>query len=261
MHTEVVWCVVSWAVRIQSTIGPAVAGHLAGDDARRARGARPGSARRRTCGRCRSTSSPLSSGSGPVCSAQTTTSSAGQVGEDLVRADGVEGGELGVEADGDLHGSTLPRIGGGGNDGSPTDPASVPAWQPGTVPEMVPYDEFGLFHENAEEFGLPYDGPPTVRREEVEVAPGRRLSALVWGDRAAGARAAARRRAERAHLGHGGDGPRPAPRGDRPARPRPQRRSRREQRRPRVERAPTWPSPSRRSRPTRVASSACRSAA
>jgi pimeloyl-ACP methyl ester carboxylesterase len=48
---------------------------------------------------------------------------------------------------------------------------------------MVPYDEFGLFHENAAEFGLPYDGPPTVRREEVEVAPGRRLSALVWGDR------------------------------------------------------------------------------
>jgi pimeloyl-ACP methyl ester carboxylesterase len=43
------------------------------------------------------------------------------------------------------------------------------------------YDEFGLFHENAEEFGLPYDGPPTVTRTEVEVAPGRRLSALVWG--------------------------------------------------------------------------------
>lgn len=47
---------------------------------------------------------------------------------------------------------------------------------------MVPYDEFGLFHENAEEFGLPYDGPPTVRREQVEVAPGRHLSALVWGE-------------------------------------------------------------------------------
>ena len=44
------------------------------------------------------------------------------------------------------------------------------------------YDEFGLFHENAAEYGLPYDGPPTVRREEVEVAPGRRLSALVWGE-------------------------------------------------------------------------------
>jgi pimeloyl-ACP methyl ester carboxylesterase len=45
----------------------------------------------------------------------------------------------------------------------------------------IDYDEFGLFHENAEEFGLPYDGPPTVRRASVEVAPGRRLSALVWG--------------------------------------------------------------------------------
>jgi pimeloyl-ACP methyl ester carboxylesterase len=44
------------------------------------------------------------------------------------------------------------------------------------------YDEFSLFHENAEEFGLPFDGPPTVRREFVAVAPDRRLSALVWGD-------------------------------------------------------------------------------
>src|SRR2546421_1322927 len=50
--------------------------------------------------------------------------------------------------------------------------------------EAVPlndYDEFGLFHENAEEFGLPFNGPPTVRRDEVEVAPGQRISALVWG--------------------------------------------------------------------------------
>jgi pimeloyl-ACP methyl ester carboxylesterase len=43
------------------------------------------------------------------------------------------------------------------------------------------YDEFGLFHENAEEFGLPFDAPPVVRREFVEVRPGHRLSALVWG--------------------------------------------------------------------------------
>jgi pimeloyl-ACP methyl ester carboxylesterase len=48
--------------------------------------------------------------------------------------------------------------------------------------ERVPYDELGLFHENAQEFGLPYDEPPTVRRTHVEVEPGRRLSALVWGD-------------------------------------------------------------------------------
>jgi pimeloyl-ACP methyl ester carboxylesterase len=47
--------------------------------------------------------------------------------------------------------------------------------------DRIEYDEFGLFHENAEEFGLPYDGPPTVRREFVEVEPNRRLSALVWG--------------------------------------------------------------------------------
>ena len=47
--------------------------------------------------------------------------------------------------------------------------------------KRVEYDEFGLFHENAEEFGLPYDGPPTVRRESVPVDTERHLSALVWG--------------------------------------------------------------------------------
>jgi pimeloyl-ACP methyl ester carboxylesterase len=47
--------------------------------------------------------------------------------------------------------------------------------------ERVEYDEFGLFHENAEEFGLPYDGPPTVLRESVELPDGRKISALVWG--------------------------------------------------------------------------------
>ena len=44
---------------------------------------------------------------------------------------------------------------------------------------MVPYDEFGLFHENAAEYGLPYDGPPDVQR--VEVGPGRKVSSLLWG--------------------------------------------------------------------------------
>lgn len=45
------------------------------------------------------------------------------------------------------------------------------------------YDEFGLFQENADEFGIAWHGPPTVRRESVAVNPdGRRLSALVWGD-------------------------------------------------------------------------------
>ena len=46
----------------------------------------------------------------------------------------------------------------------------------------VPYDEFAMFHENAEEYGLPFDGPPTVRREFTELGDGRRLSSLVWGD-------------------------------------------------------------------------------
>jgi pimeloyl-ACP methyl ester carboxylesterase len=48
--------------------------------------------------------------------------------------------------------------------------------------ERVAYDEFGLFHENAAEFGLPYDGPPVVRRASVAVSGNRQLSALVWGD-------------------------------------------------------------------------------
>jgi pimeloyl-ACP methyl ester carboxylesterase len=47
--------------------------------------------------------------------------------------------------------------------------------------ERIEYDEFGLFHENAAEFGLPFDTPPVVRRASVEVRPGFRLSALVWG--------------------------------------------------------------------------------
>jgi pimeloyl-ACP methyl ester carboxylesterase len=51
-----------------------------------------------------------------------------------------------------------------------------------TPVERVPYDEFSMFHENASEFGLPYDGPPVVRRQPVEVEPGRHLSTLVWGE-------------------------------------------------------------------------------
>ncbi|HET6809466.1 MAG TPA: alpha/beta hydrolase [Acidimicrobiales bacterium] len=45
----------------------------------------------------------------------------------------------------------------------------------------VPYDEFSMFHENAEEYGIPYAGPPAVRRERVPMGDGRHLSALVWG--------------------------------------------------------------------------------
>lgn len=47
--------------------------------------------------------------------------------------------------------------------------------------ERVEYDELAYFHENAAEHGIPYDGPPTVRRERVDVGGGRALSALVWG--------------------------------------------------------------------------------
>ena len=46
--------------------------------------------------------------------------------------------------------------------------------------DRVDYDEFGLFHENAAEYGLPWAGPPVVRRVFAEVATGRRLSALMW---------------------------------------------------------------------------------
>jgi pimeloyl-ACP methyl ester carboxylesterase len=46
----------------------------------------------------------------------------------------------------------------------------------------VEYDEFGLFRENAEEFDIPWGGPPAVRREFVDAGDGRRVSALVWGD-------------------------------------------------------------------------------
>ena len=49
------------------------------------------------------------------------------------------------------------------------------------MPELIPYAEFGLFHENAAEYGIAYSGPPEVRRVEVEVSPGRKVSSLVWG--------------------------------------------------------------------------------
>ncbi len=34
------------------------------------------------------------------------------------------------------------------------------------------YDEFGLFHENAEEFGIPFDSPPIVSRVSVPIDAG-----------------------------------------------------------------------------------------
>jgi pimeloyl-ACP methyl ester carboxylesterase len=47
--------------------------------------------------------------------------------------------------------------------------------------ERVAYDEFGLFHENASEYGLAWNGPPMVRRQSVAVGGGHEVSALVWG--------------------------------------------------------------------------------
>jgi pimeloyl-ACP methyl ester carboxylesterase len=43
------------------------------------------------------------------------------------------------------------------------------------------YDEFALFADNAEEFGIPWRGTPEVRRVSVEVPDDQTLSALVWG--------------------------------------------------------------------------------
>lgn len=48
--------------------------------------------------------------------------------------------------------------------------------------ERTEFDEFSLLPENASEVGLPWNGPPAVRRESVDVDNGRRLSALVWGE-------------------------------------------------------------------------------
>ena len=47
--------------------------------------------------------------------------------------------------------------------------------------ERIEYDEFGMFHENAAEYGLPFDGPPAVRRVQTELPDGRQISSLVWG--------------------------------------------------------------------------------
>src|SRR5881227_1419528 len=41
-----------------------------------------------------------------------------------------------------------------------------------------------MFEDNATEVGLPWSGPPNVRRESVEVGGGQHVSALVWGDAA-----------------------------------------------------------------------------
>ena len=47
--------------------------------------------------------------------------------------------------------------------------------------ERVPYDEFSMFHENAEEFGIEFV-EPSVRRVSVTMDDGREHSAFVWGE-------------------------------------------------------------------------------
>jgi len=43
-------------------------------------------------------------------------------------------------------------------------------------------DEFALLADNSAEAGLPWTGPPAVRREFVDVTPGQQVSVLVWGE-------------------------------------------------------------------------------
>ena len=47
---------------------------------------------------------------------------------------------------------------------------------------MAHYDEFALFQENAQEFEIPWSGPPQVTRESIDIGDGRSVSALRWGD-------------------------------------------------------------------------------
>lgn len=46
----------------------------------------------------------------------------------------------------------------------------------------VHYDEFAMFHENAAEYGIPFDSAPIVSRIFVETEDGRKISALKWGE-------------------------------------------------------------------------------
>jgi esterase len=57
------------------------------------------------------------------------------------------------------------------------------ARRPGIVGGVIAYDEFGLFHENIDEYDLRVDPLPPVRRIETpSTDPDRSVSALRWGD-------------------------------------------------------------------------------
>jgi pimeloyl-ACP methyl ester carboxylesterase len=47
--------------------------------------------------------------------------------------------------------------------------------------EVDDYDEFGLLHENAEEWDQPFSGRPDISREYLDIAPHGRLSYIKWG--------------------------------------------------------------------------------
>lgn len=47
--------------------------------------------------------------------------------------------------------------------------------------EFADYDEFAYFHENAAEWGLPFDGAPSVERVAIATPDGRTISTLRWG--------------------------------------------------------------------------------
>ena len=123
------------------------------------------------------------------------------------------------------------------------------------------YDEFAFFHENADEFGIPYDGPPAVRRVPPSSATAASSARSCGATAEPGARVAPRWRPERPHLGHGRPRPRPPAGRRRPARSRPlRRRSQRLARRARQRRR-RRAIVSERWRPTPSRSSGCRSAA
>ena len=50
----------------------------------------------------------------------------------------------------------------------------------GPMGEGVEYDEFSMFHENAAEHGLEFDGAPVVERATTVLHDGRRASTLKW---------------------------------------------------------------------------------
>ncbi len=47
--------------------------------------------------------------------------------------------------------------------------------------DVEDYDEFGLLDQNAAEWNLSFDGRPEVRRGDIEIGPGQRLSYIAWG--------------------------------------------------------------------------------